>query len=341
MSSPADPAADYFRIVEAADATGASDFVIELLDEGTPMAEITRGILAPTQVRVGELWESGSWSVADEHAATSITEAALAALTHAATPRPASPTRHVAVACVEGEWHSLPARMAAAVAGSTGEARVTMIGPSLPARHLHRWLSAGDIDVLALSCTMPTNLIGAARCIAAAHDLCVPVVVGGPAFGHSPLRAWAVGADDWAVDAQVLLGPPPDLAGRSSEVSPEVLLLDALDDAVIASAYDRVVGAFPLSGRTALQQARTREELGLMARYTAAALLTDDATIVEDLLAWLHLLPRTVPTSLITSSAELLAETLDQQTTSGASILRNAAAKVNLQMTGAADDDAP
>jgi methanogenic corrinoid protein MtbC1 len=342
VSATTGPATDYFRAVEAVDVREASDLVVGLLDEGAPLEWITKEVLAPAQVRVGQLWEAGRWSVADEHVATSITEKALSALTHAGTPHRGPHTRHVAVACVEGEWHSLPARMAAAEAGATGEARVTMLGASLPAEQLHRRLSAGDIDLLALSCTMPTNLIGAARCIAAAHDLNVPVIVGGRALGHSPHRAWGLGADGWAVDAEVLLGPLPEPAGASTEISTEVLLLDAVDDAIIALAHDRVVGAFPrLSNMAPYQQARTRDDLVWMARSTAAALLTDDATVVEETLTWLcGPLRQMVPASVVTTSALLLAETIEPQTASGAAVLRRAAAKVERDTAGAeADDD--
>ena len=208
MITIADPSTDYFGAIEASDVHRASDLVLGLLDAGTSIGKITKEVLAPAQVRVGQLWQSGWWSVADEHVATSITERALSALTHAATPRRGVHTRHVAVACAEGEWHSLPARMAAAAAGATGEARVTILGPSLPAEQLHHRLSAGDIDVLALSCTMPTNLIGAARCIAAAHDIGIPVIIGGRALGSLPLRAHAIGADGCSLDPQVLLPYP-------------------------------------------------------------------------------------------------------------------------------------
>ena len=128
MSALVDPPTDYFRAIEAFDVHGANDLVIELLDEGTPMGRITTEVLAPAQVRVGQLWESGRWSVADEHVATSITEGALSALTHAAVPRRGAHTRHVAVVCVEGEWHSLPARMAAAVAGASTSLVIRSIG---------------------------------------------------------------------------------------------------------------------------------------------------------------------------------------------------------------------
>jgi methanogenic corrinoid protein MtbC1 len=332
VSESVDPSKDYFRAVAACDVHAASDLVLQLLDEGMPMGRIISEILAPAQVRVGQMWESGRWSVADEHVATSITEGALSALTYAGTPRRGAHTRHVAMACAEGEWHSLPARMAAAVAGATGEVRVTMLGPSLPAEQLHRRLSAGDVDVLALSCTMPTNLVGAARCIAAAHDLDIPVMVGGRAFGNGPRRAVAIGADGWAADADALLGVPPELTGRSPVIPPEVLWLHPADEAIVTSAYDQLIDALPrLSRMTAYQHDRTREDIGWMVRHTAAAVLTQDVSIVEDLLTWLcDLLRGRVSASAIATSALLLADTIEHQAPAGADILRLASAQVQL-----------
>lgn len=336
MSGHLDSPVRYFRAVEAVNVPAASELVIELLDAGMPLERITTEVLAPAQVRAGQLWASGTWSVADEHVATSITETALSSLTHAAMPRRGSSSRHVAMACAQGERHSLPARMAAAVAGASGEVRVTMLGASLPAEQLHRRLSLGDIDVLALSCTMATNLIGAARCVAVAHQLDVPVIAGGSAFGSSPHRAWAIGADAWAAGADALRGPVPELAGRSCSVSAEVLLLDAVDDAVITFVYDRVLEAFPgLADLSRSQQARTREDLVWMARFTAAALLTNDPNIVEEFLTWQCALRRDpMPPSVITASARLLADTLELQSTRGAAVLRRAAATVESAATG-------
>lgn len=272
---------DYFRSVEAVDVQGASDLVLQLFDEGTPVSTITTDVLAPAQVRVGQLWADGVWSVADEHAATMVTEGALSALTHAAGHRPQRRLRHLVVACVEGEWHTLAARMAAAVA-ATGDAKVTVLGPSLPAEQLHRRLSAGDIDALALSCTIATNLIGAARCVAAAHELGVPVTVGGRAFGANPHRAEAIGADAWSRSAAALLQPPPAVTGRCIELPVEALLLDAVGEEVIGLTYERVNAAFQgVAAMSTVQRERAQEDLTWMARYTGAAVLAKDPSIVE------------------------------------------------------------
>lgn len=329
MTADAAPLEAYFRSVRAVDGLGASDFVLQMFDEGTPVPRITAEVLGPAQVRVGELWQNGEWSVADEHAATAVTEAAVLALAQAARPRGAPQQPHIVVACVEGEWHTLPARMAAVVAASPGT-RVTVLGPSLPADQLARRLSNGDVDLLALSCTMPTNLLGAARCIAVAHEQKVPVLVGGRAFGDSPLRAQALGADGWSNDPAALLGPPPARTGVAVEPPGEVLVLDAVDAAVVALAYDRMVAAFPrLATMNPAQQARTREDFGWMARYTAAALLTSDPLIVHELLLWLcSLLAGRVQPEIVTTSALLLADAVEPEAPHGAELLRQAAGRL-------------
>jgi methanogenic corrinoid protein MtbC1 len=238
VTATREPLEDYFRALSDVDPVRATSVVLDLLDEGTPVRDIATQVLAPAQVRVGRMWEQGRWSVADEHAATAVTETALHALSAAHSGAVKREGPHVLVACAEGEWHSLPARLAATIA-SAGGARVTVLGPSLPADHVLRRLAKGDIDVLALSCTMPTNLIGAARCISVAHEVGVPVIAGGGAFGHSADRSDRLGADRWGADGTALLDPVPRLAGRSTEIPPEALMLDAVSEQTMDLAYSQ------------------------------------------------------------------------------------------------------
>jgi methanogenic corrinoid protein MtbC1 len=51
-----------------------------LLEAGTPIQDIVQGLLARSQAEVGRRWETNQWSVADEHAATAITDAVLGVL---------------------------------------------------------------------------------------------------------------------------------------------------------------------------------------------------------------------------------------------------------------------
>ena len=325
MTATHDPLETYFAAVTAVDATEASGIVLDMLDAGTPAESITTQVLVPAQVRVGQLWEQGEWSVADEHAATAVTETALSALHAAAARRGREKGVHVVVACAEGEWHTLPARMAA-VAGASGGSRVTVLGPSMPTHHLGRRLAAGDVDLLALSCTLPPNLLGAARCVEAAHEAGVPVLAGGRAFGASAKRAHALGADAWSADALSLVEPPPALAQRATVIPPEAVMLDAVDDGTIAMAYDRLLAAFPrLSSMTPFQQARTREDLRWMARFTGAAVLTADVSILDEFLAWLcGLLHGRVPATVIAASAHVMADAVEPVAATGAGLLREA-----------------
>lgn len=329
MTSTDDQLESYFAALSAVDAVDATGIVLEMLDNGAAAGQITAEVLAPAQVRVGQMWQQGRWSVADEHAATAVTETALAALATAASGRRRSQGAHIAIACAEGEWHTLPARMAA-VAGAATDARITVLGPSMPSEQLGRRLAAGDIDLLALSCTMPPNLIGAARCVQAAHEVDVPVLAGGRAFGSDETRAYALGADAWAANPDALTADLPVLAYRGTSIPHEAVLLDAVDDGSVAMAYDRLVATFPrLEAMPASQRARTREDLRWMARFTGAAVLTADVTVLDDLLAWLcDLLQGRVSATVLATSAQVLAETVEPFAPTGAALLRQASARL-------------
>lgn len=332
MTETEGPLETYFAAVAAVDAAEASGIVLDMLDAGTAAESITTQVLAPAQVRVGQLWEQGSWSVADEHAATAVTETAFSALYAATARRGGGKGPHIVVACAEGEWHTLPARMAALAGASSGR-RVTVLGPSMPADHLGRRLAAGDVDVLALSCTLPSNLLGAARCVQAAHEAGVPVLAGGRAFGTSAKRALAIGADAWSADARALAEPPPALTGRRTVIPPEAVMLHAVDDGTIAVAHDRIVAAFPrLASMTPFQEAHTREDLRWMTRFTGAAVLTGDGSVLDELLTWLcGLLAGRVPAAVIAASAYVVAEAIEPFAPTGAGLLREATERLPQQ----------
>jgi len=319
------PLEDYFRALAEVDSARATAIVLGLLDDGTPMRSITEQVLVPAQVRVGEHWQRGQWSVADEHAATAVTETALAALTRAAA-RPIRGDRHIVIACAEGEWHTLPARAAAGCA-TAGGVRITTMGPSMPAEHLGRRLAAGDVDLLALSCTMPTNLIGAARCVQAAHDQGVPVLTGGRAFGRGAGRSEAIGADAHASSPQALIGPIPEMAGRASDIPLEALLLDAVEPGAVCLAHERLVAAYPRHvGMTGDAQALSREDLRSMARFTGAALVVKSPGLLDDFLSWLAgLLSPDLSIPVLTAGAHLLADVLEPDAPTGADLLRTRA----------------
>ena len=197
--------------------------IAALAEEGASPEAVVLEVLAPAQREVGRRWEDGRWSVAQEHAATAVTDTALGLLTLDAEP---SGDGRALVACVEGEWHSLPARMAAEILRVRGW-DVTYLGPSLPADDLARYVEFQRPDVVGLSCSMPVSLKGAARSIDACREVGVPVLAGGTGFGPDGRYASRLGASAWTADAVQAVGllerwrdappRPPAPAGAGQE----------------------------------------------------------------------------------------------------------------------------
>ena len=314
----------YFDALVRCDPAAATDVVMDLLESGASLGEIVEDVIAPAQVHVGELWERGEWSVAQEHAATAVTEAAVSAVWVMTARRQLGDGPRIALACAEGEWHALPARMAAALAAEAG-AHVTVLGPSMPADHLRRRLEMRDIDLLAVSCTVPVNLRGAASCVAAAHAVGLPVVAGGRAFAGRPQRARAIGADG-LVESPQRLSDASYAVGDHVGLPEEALRLDTVPEATLDVVFTRVVAAHPGIARLpAAYQERTREDLRWIVRFTGAAVLTGDATVLDDFLAsLLRMLHGRVPDDLVLAGADVVADEVEPLTPGGASMLRDA-----------------
>ncbi|MFD6609242.1 B12-binding domain-containing protein [Micromonospora chalcea] len=199
--------AAYLDHLDRADRAGAIALAQELLADGVPVADVLVDLVAVAQQEIGRRWLTGSWSVAQEHAATHVSELVVGAV--GATVGP--PRRgHVVMACVEGEWHALAARIVTEVVRAAGW-RVTFLGASVPARHLVSYLHQTGPDAVLLSCVQPNRLVRAARMVEASRAAGVPVLAGGPGFGPEGRWATTIGAAAWgasARDAVALLDRP-------------------------------------------------------------------------------------------------------------------------------------
>jgi MerR family transcriptional regulator, light-induced transcriptional regulator len=195
----------------------------------------------------------------------------------------------------------------------------------MPSDHLRRRLETRDIDLMAVSCTVPVNLPGAARCVAAARAVGLPVLVGGRAFAGRPQRAEAIGADGLVTAPQDLVEPSP-AATDPVPLSEEALRLDAVSDATIDLVFARAVAADPrIAGLPSAHQDRTREDLRWIVRFTGAAVLTRDPTVLDDFFAsLLRILHGRVPNEVVLGCAELVADELEPLAPRGASMLRQA-----------------
>ena len=84
---------------------------LERLAAGVPLIDLCEHVIAPALRRLGDAWEAGRVSIAQEHRASAICERLIA--THARQPA-GRPRGTAVVATLPGERHNLPSLMAAA-----------------------------------------------------------------------------------------------------------------------------------------------------------------------------------------------------------------------------------
>ncbi|MEU4746239.1 cobalamin-dependent protein, partial [Actinosynnema sp. NPDC023658] len=183
----------------------AAEVVLRALAEGIDAETVLLDVIGAVQRRVGAEWAANRLTVAQEHTATAINERVIVRL-GAAVDRPARHGGRITVACVDGEWHALPARLLAEVLKLRGF-RVDYLGAQVPAPHLITHLHSTDPDAVALSGSLATRLPTAHATITACQSAGVPVVAGGAAFGPDGRYARLLGADVWAPDARTPAHP--------------------------------------------------------------------------------------------------------------------------------------
>ncbi|MFE6887738.1 B12-binding domain-containing protein [Streptomyces sp. NPDC057694] len=257
-------------------------------------------LIAPVQERVGVEWAANTITVAQEHAATAINERCISAVAElaAAAPGAPEPPGRVTVACVDGEWHALPARLVTEVLRLRGW-HVDYLGAQVPTEHLIAHLHRRPADAVLLSSSIPSHLPTAHTAISACQAAGVPVVAGGAAFGpqgryaHRMQAAWApdaVGAH--TLLTQGLERPTADAARLPDLDLPhlndqEYTLVRQSKRQLIKQTLTDVEDAFPpLRTYTEYQRERTAEDIDHIVTYLATAVYVDDADLFTTFIAW-------------------------------------------------------
>lgn len=312
---------EYFDRLEHPDVEAGAAIVERLLDAGEGVASVVEEVLRPAQIEVGRRWQTNEWSVADEHAASAVTETALMVAAGMRTHRVDSTRGAVVLACAPGEWHTIPLRMLSEV---LAEARFDchFLGGSVPPSHLRSYLEKVRPLALALSCSSPMGLDGAAASIVVAHAAGVPVLVGGRGFGADDHRASTIGADGWtdtpsaAVELLARWADSPEQpalnSGRCDTVTVVNEDLSARREEVVA----RLLNEFPqLSISSAEDWARMREDVDLTISFALIAIRFRDDRIFTDFVAWLGdvLDARRVPPAFLTEALLAIAASLSSR----------------------------
>ncbi|MBX9427240.1 MULTISPECIES: B12-binding domain-containing protein [Streptomyces] len=310
--------------VSVGDEYTATALVLDALDEGVDPESVLLDVIAVVQGRVGEEWAADRISVAQEHAATAINERAVAALAVHTAAR-TTPTRgRIAVACVDGEWHALPARLLAEVLRLRGW-QVDFLGAQVPSPHLITHLHHTRADAVALSSSIATRLPAAHAAITACQAVGVPVLVGGAAFGPDGRYATLLGADVWAPDARTAADhlargplPRPQVEHQQMDDLPhltdqEYTLVSRNRAALVRAVLSALEEALPaLRDYTDHQRERTAEDLAHIVEFLATALYLDDEELFVRFITWTAriLVARGVPARCLPPALGLLVREL-------------------------------
>ncbi|MFD3513791.1 B12-binding domain-containing protein [Streptomyces sp. NPDC058657] len=318
------PVEQLWHAVAVGDEYAAVQVVLRALDDGVDPECVLLDVIAVVQGRVGEEWAANRMSVAREHAATAINERTVAALAGHPAARRTPGADRVTVACVDGEWHALPARLVAEVLKLRGW-RVDYLGAQVPAPHLIAHLHRTKADVVALSSSIATRLPTAHAAITACQAVGVPVLVGGAAFGPHGEYAELLGAQAWAPDARAAADrlaqgplPGPQVDHQQMDDLPhladqEYTMVARNSDSLVRTVFHTLEDAFPaMRAYDDLQRERTAEDLAHIVEFLATALYLDDADLFTSFVSWTAgvLEARGVPAHSLPPALDLLAREL-------------------------------
>ncbi|MER6495702.1 B12-binding domain-containing protein [Streptomyces griseorubiginosus] len=314
-----------WHAVAAGDEHTATDVVLRALAEGLDPESVLLDVIATVQGRVGEEWAANRISVAQEHAATAINERAVTALALRSADARRTPCRgRITVACVDGEWHALPARLLAEVLKLRGW-QVDYLGAQVPAAHLISHLHTTKADAVALSSSIATRLPTAHAAITACQAIGVPVLVGGAAFGSDGRYARLLGAQAWAPDARAAADrlaeaplPRPRADHQQLEdlphlVDQEYTLVARSSAALVRTVFLALQDAFPaMRTYDDMQRERTAEDLAQIVEFLAAALYLGDDVLFTEFITWTDriLRARKVDAQSLPPALDLLAREL-------------------------------
>ena len=165
----------------------AAQAVLDRLLSDLSLTTVLRDVVLPYLTELGERWERGTASVAQEHFATNVIRGRLAGLArgwgNGHGPR-------AVLACPPGELHDLALMVFGIVLHRSGW-RIDYLGMSTPVEELTRTVDARRPDLVVVAATLPENLESlAAQLTALARR--APLALAGA--GATPQIAAAVGA---------------------------------------------------------------------------------------------------------------------------------------------------
>ncbi|QEG38083.1 cobalamin B12-binding domain-containing protein [Roseimaritima ulvae] len=202
----------YLAALLATHRSEALQLILDAVQTGTSVESIYSQVLQPTLQQLGDLWQAGTISVAQEHYCTAAIEVLLARMQpyfFSQQNSPKSSEKTLVAACVGHELHQVGLRMVADSFESHGW-KTLYLGANTPTESIGKAVQATEADVLAVSTTLTRNLFALTDVVSLLRSLpdCehVKLLVGGRPFHTDPTLWKRIGADATAANAKEAVG---------------------------------------------------------------------------------------------------------------------------------------
>ncbi|MFO7998810.1 MAG: cobalamin-dependent protein [Bacteroidales bacterium] len=184
-SIPDQGAMDLFmESILAGDRPGGSQVVKRLINQNIPVQRIYEELIKKALYTVGELWEQNRITVAEEHLATSVSEAIMNELFPSLVARKRA-GRNVLLACVENELHQVGVKMVADLFEMSGWDS-HFLGSNVPVSEVLAYAHKTQPELFALSASIYFHLPVLERMLREIQSQFphTPLMIGGQAFRH-------------------------------------------------------------------------------------------------------------------------------------------------------------
>lgn len=178
----------------------ARAFALGAVAGGERARNVYLDMLAPALVEIGDRWQRGLATVAQEHLATAVVASIMATLAPTLEEEPAVP-QSIVLTCSDGELHDMGLRMLADFLEGDGWG-VFYLGAVTPGDALVDFLADVRPVAVGISVTLSTHLESTRATISKIRERSdAYVLVGGGAFAGDGKLAHDIGADGFALDA--------------------------------------------------------------------------------------------------------------------------------------------
>ncbi len=197
-------AAEYLSLIIKMKREEAVKYILDLVEQGITIEDIYLKIFQIVQYEIGRLWQLNQISIAQEHYATSVTQLAMSQL-YPKIFTSFKKGKRVLTTCIGDELHELGIRMVADLMELNGWDTIHL-GANTPAVEILKLIEEKEIDVLAISVTLPRQLAETKTLINSVRQnekfKEVKIMVGGRLFMQNSELWHKIGADGFASSAK-------------------------------------------------------------------------------------------------------------------------------------------